>query len=66
MANSGPNTNGCQFFITFDSAPHLDKKHVVFGRIVEGLSVLRTLEKVPCSAEDVPKIPITILECGQL
>lgn len=66
MANSGPNSNGCQFFVTFDAAPHLDGKHVVFGRVVEGLSILRTIEKVPRSPDDAPKIPVTVLECGQL
>ena len=66
MANSGPHTNGCQFFITFEAASHLDGKHVIFGRVVEGLTILRTLEKVPRGADDTPKIPITILDCGQL
>lgn len=46
MANSGPNTNASQFYITFDAAAHLDNKHSVFGRVVGGHEVLDALEKV--------------------
>lgn len=43
MANSGPNTNGCQFFITCDACNFLDGKHVVFGRLIDGLLTLRKI-----------------------
>ena len=44
MANSGPNTNKSQFFITFRSAHHVDNKHTVFGRVVGGISVFDEVE----------------------
>nr|XP_031845665.1 RING-type E3 ubiquitin-protein ligase PPIL2-like [Nomia melanderi] len=54
MANSGPNTNGSQFFITFRSCRHLDRKHTVFGKIVGGLETLNAIEKVEVDNKDRP------------
>ncbi|KAJ1468128.1 cyclophilin-like domain-containing protein, partial [Baffinella frigidus] len=47
MANSGPGTNGCQFFVTCNKTEWLDNKHVVFGRVIDGLLTIRKVENVP-------------------
>jgi peptidylprolyl isomerase len=46
MANSGPNSDGSQFFLTFAATPWLDKKHTIFGQVVEGMDVLKTFESL--------------------
>lgn len=65
MANAGKNTNGSQFFILFKDTPHLNGKHVVFGKCVEGVEYLDELEKVETEG-DTPSTPITIVDCGVL
>ena len=61
MANSGPNTNGSQFFIvTAEACPWLDGKHTVFGRVTGGLDVVDELEAVPTDGADRPTEPIGI------
>ena len=66
MANSGPNTNGCQFFITTAPADFLDGKHTVFGRVVEGMLTVRKVENVPTGANNRPKLLVRISECGEM
>lgn len=66
MANSGPNSNGSQFFITCAPCDFLDGKHIVFGRVIEGLSVVRRIEETPVGQQNKPKLPVVITECGQM
>ncbi|KII93800.1 hypothetical protein PLICRDRAFT_36031 [Plicaturopsis crispa FD-325 SS-3] len=63
MANKGPGTNGSQFYFAFKPAPHLDKKHTVFGKLVGGEDVLDALEKLPRKdGTERPAKPVKITE----
>jgi len=66
MANAGPGTNGSQFFVTTVPTPHLDKKHVVFGQVINGRSIVRHIENLKCQSGDKPWQDVTILDCGEL
>ncbi|KAL7173269.1 hypothetical protein ACSBR2_032684 [Camellia fascicularis] len=65
MANAGPGTNGSQFFICTTNTEWLDGKHVVFGQVVEGMDVVKAIEKVGSSTGRTSKI-VTIANSGQL
>ena len=65
MANAGPGTNGSQFFLCFDAFPHLDGKHVVFGKVTKGIEILAAMEKVG-SQSGKTSVPVLISDSGQL
>lgn len=60
MANSGPHTNGSQFFILYKSANHLNYKHTVFGKVVGALTTLSAMEKVPVDDDDRPLVSFLV------
>lgn len=66
MANAGPNTNGSQFFVTTVPTPHLDGKHSVFGTLLAGKSVIRTVEHTPKGPNDKPELEVAITDCGEI
>ncbi|XP_033096385.1 peptidyl-prolyl cis-trans isomerase A-like [Anneissia japonica] len=65
MANSGPGTNGSQFFLTTEKTEWLDGKHVVFGEVIEGMSVVKAIEKVG-TPSGKPTTKVIISNCGEL
>jgi len=65
MANAGPDTNGSQFFITFDATSWLDGRHVVFGEVLEGAEVVKALERIG-SGSGAPDKKAVITDSGEL
>ncbi|SCU92021.1 LADA_0F13718g1_1 [Lachancea dasiensis] len=66
MANAGPNTNGSQAFLTCVPTPHLDGKHVVFGELIQGKRIARSIENLATDSGDKPEKDVKIENCGVL
>ena len=65
MANAGPNTNGSQFFLCTTKTSHLDGKHVVFGKVVEGMDVVKAVEAVGSQSGKTSK-DVMVVDSGEM
>ncbi|XP_030384561.1 peptidyl-prolyl cis-trans isomerase, rhodopsin-specific isozyme [Scaptodrosophila lebanonensis] len=66
MANRGPNTNGCQFYVTTVAAAWLNGKHTVFGKVLDGMDTIYAIEDVKTDTDDFPIEPVVISNCGEM
>lgn len=66
QANAGKDTNGSQFFITTKTTTWLDGRHVVFGKIVSGMKVVRKIEALATDSRDKPTKDVVIADCGSI